>query len=246
MLVIINDILDLSKIEAGKLELETIGFYLNDVIKNSIDSVSYLAAEKDLFISEELESKLNSLVLLGDPTRLNQIFTNLLNNAIKFTTNGEVKLKAQICSHSSSTIEIQFSVTDTGIGIPENKLQTIFESFNQADSSTTRRFGGTGLGLSICKKLVELHKGQIKVESQVNKGTTFIFNISFRLGDVNDLPLQQQESEYEVLKGVNVLLVEDHKINQVYAISVLEDRAINVDLAENGKDAILLLSKKKI
>lgn len=245
LIVIINDILDLSKIEAGKMELETIGFKLSDVIKNSIETVNYLALEKDLFISIYSDKILNDKIILGDPTRLNQILTNLLNNAVKFTSYGEVKLETRIRSITDTSVDIQFSVCDTGIGISEEKLESIFESFNQADSSTTRKFGGTGLGLSICKKLVELQNGKISVESSVKKGTSFHFNIPFEIGCEKDIPLTEEALPDDSLRGTNVLLVEDHKINQVYATSILEDHAINVHLAENGKEAIDLLMKNE-
>ena len=245
LLVIINDILDLSKIEAGKMELETIGFRLTDVVKNSTETVNYLAVEKDLFISIDCEESLNDVVIIGDPTRLNQILTNLLNNAVKFTNRGEVKLEIKVNSVSATCIDIKFSVSDTGIGISDEKLESIFESFNQADSSTTRKFGGTGLGLSICKKLVHLQKGVITAESCLKKGTTFHFNIPFKIGSEKDIPSSEEILSNDNLKGINVLLVEDHKINQVYATSILEDHGINVQLAENGKEAIDLLMKQE-
>lgn len=245
LIVIINDILDLSKIEAGKMELERIGFKLSDVIKNSTETVNYLAVEKDLFISIHSDETLNNIIILGDPTRLNQILTNLLNNAVKFTSRGEVKLEAQIRSITETHIDVKFSISDTGIGIPEEKLASIFESFSQADSSTTRKFGGTGLGLSICKRLVELQNGEISVESSTKSGTTFHFNVPFEIGCESDIPIPDEVLPGDSLKGTHVLLVEDHKINQVYAISILEDHGINVHLAENGKEAIDLLMKNE-
>lgn len=238
LLVIINDILDLSKIEAGKLTFETIGFRMEDIVKISKETVNYLAIEKDLFITLNIDERLKKMVLIGDPTRLTQILTNLLNNAIKFTNYGEIKVETKIHYESGTGINIEFTVSDTGIGIPEEKLHSIFEIFNQADISTTRKFGGTGLGLSICKKLVELQHGEISVQSTVNKGTCFTFHIPFIIGTENDIPAVEETFSNEGLKGINILLVEDHIVNQVYATSILEDQEIHVDLAENGKEAI--------
>ena len=245
LLVIINDILDLSKIEAGKLTLEKIAFKISHVLKNAVETVNYLAVEKDLFITLDLEEKLIDLIVLGDPTRLNQILINLINNAIKFTTKGEIKI---VCSGkiiNQKNIQIQFQIIDQGIGIPSNKLNSIFESFSQADTSTTRKYGGTGLGLSICKTLVELQNGTITVESTVNIGTTFLFSIPYEIGDVVDLPSKKDEEIFYAFNNLNLLLVEDHKINQVYAVSILENHKINVDIAENGAEAIEKLKLKK-
>lgn len=245
LLVIINDILDLSKIEAGKLELEKIGFRLNDLVKNTVAGLEHLVTDKDVFISNHMDSSFISEVLLGDPVRLNQILTNLLSNAIKFTERGEVGLTCNVIQQNSEEIKIKFSVSDTGIGIPENKLGSIFENFKQVDSSTTRKYGGTGLGLSICKLLVELQEGNIWVESEEGEGSVFHFELSFPRGSNKDLPSQKGSKELSYsIKGVNVLLVEDHNINQVYAISLLEDQGAIVELAENGMEAIEKLKEK--
>jgi PAS domain S-box-containing protein len=238
LLVIINDILDLSKIEAGKLVLETIGFRLSEVLKMALETVNYLAIEKDLFITIKSDEKLKDIILIGDPTRLNQILTNLLNNSIKFTERGEIILECKLISADITNPIVQFSVTDTGIGIPSDKLESVFHSFSQADSSTTRKFGGTGLGLSICKTLVELQNGTISVDSIVNKGTSFVFTIPFQIGTENDIPQPAETIITEKFENVKLLLVEDHKVNQVYATSILEIHNIAVDLAENGLEAI--------
>ena len=244
LLVIINDILDLSKIESGKLTFEKIGFRLNDIIIESKEIVNYLATEKNLVISIEIDETLSSKILIGDPIRLNQILTNLLNNAVKFTTKGEVKLLCRIASIANNNYNIEFSIIDTGIGIHEDTLKTIFESFSQADASTTRKFGGTGLGLSICKKLVELQNGNISVESKLNAGTTFRFCIPFEKGTERDLPSSEETINTIDLSNIKLLLVEDHKINQAYASSILEIQNIKVDIAENGEEAIEVLKQK--
>lgn len=239
LLVIINDILDLSKIEAGKLELESIGFHLKDLLKTTISSVEYLATEKDLYIELDYQSELDDMVLVGDPVRLGQIVTNLLSNAIKFTQQGKVILSCKSVQKYDEKLCFKFSVQDTGIGIPKDKVRTIFESFKQVDSSTTRKFGGTGLGLSITKQLVDLHHGNIWVESEEGEGTTFSFKITYQLGDKKDLPANAQEATNKAhLQGLKIMLVEDHKINQVYATSILDEHDVEVKLAENGKQAV--------
>ena len=244
LLVIINDILDISKIEAGKLELETIGFTVKELVKNAIAGVEYLAAEKDIFISKILGPTIHTQVWLGDPVRLGQILTNLLSNAIKFTRHGEIRVSCEIKEENETGATLRFAVKDSGIGIPSDNLEVIFESFKQADSSTTRKFGGTGLGLSICKLLVELQNGSIHVDSTVGEGSTFYFDIPFRKGTPDDLPVrsEMEDLSYDI-RGVRVLLVEDHKVNQVYATSLLEDAGVHAELAENGLQAIKKLKK---
>lgn len=239
LLVIINDILDLSKVEAGKLELEHIGFKPAELISNVIDGVDYLAAEKDLFISWDVKPILSQQVLLGDPVRLTQVLTNLLSNAIKFTEKGEIQVSCSLLSAGDGQVKIRFAVKDTGIGIPRDKLESIFEDFKQVDASTTRKYGGTGLGLSISKLLVELHGGHIQVESEVGRGSTFFFDLELEKGNEEDLPDSHPSSlsSYDI-RDSKVLLVEDHNVNQVYATSILEDAKAYVTLAENGKEAI--------
>ncbi|MBL4709296.1 MAG: PAS domain S-box protein, partial [Flavobacteriales bacterium] len=188
LLVIINDILDLSKIEAGKLEMETIGFRIDDLVNSSVSGVEYLAADKDLLIVTEIDSFLQSKIVLGDPVRLNQILSNLMSNAIKFSEEGEVEISCQLVSETTDVIKIRFSISDTGIGIPHDRISAIFESFKQVDSSITRKYGGTGLGLPICKLLVGLLDSTIEVESVEGEGTTFYFDIDFRKGEIGDLP----------------------------------------------------------
>jgi len=245
LLVIINDILDLSKIEAGKLEIEKIGFKLDELIENAILSVDYLAVEKDLFISSKVPDVLRNQILLGDPVRLNQIITNLLSNAIKFTEIGQVELSCKKVKEEHGEMKLLFSVADTGIGIPKNKVMTIFNNFEQVDETTTRKYGGTGLGLSICENLVNLQGGTIWVESAFGEGSTFFFELSFPLATAQDIPEDATEN-YNLydLTGTKVLLVEDHNINQVYATSILENEKIIVDLAENGLVAIEKLQEQ--
>ncbi len=243
LLVIINDILDLSKIEAGKLELESINFDLTTALSMSLETVEYLGEEKGLHLAMDLDARLNKQVVIGDPIRLNQILTNLLSNAIKFTKQGEVYLRCRILEEGHDHIQIGFEVEDTGIGIPKDQLNVIFESFRQADSSVTRNFGGTGLGLPICKLLVELYGGQIGVKSKQNVGSVFHFDITFPKGTQQQVNSElYSENSYDI-SGVRALLVEDHKINQMYAITTLEEQSVKVDLAENGIEALDMVKK---
>ena len=238
LLVIINDILDISKIEAGKLTLEKIGFKIRDCINQNIKTNYYKAEEKDILLLSEIEENIDE-ILMGDTTRLTQIITNLVSNAIKFTSEGFVKVKLSLDQKTEQTNTIKFEVLDTGIGISEDKLQVIFESFSQEDESTTRKFGGTGLGLSICKQLVELMGGTLGVKSKKGEGTIFHFTLDLAVGDSTDLPQKtKSSSNVETLTNKSVLLVEDNEINQFLAVTILKKWKINVDVAENGQIAL--------
>jgi PAS domain S-box-containing protein len=238
LLVIINDILDITKIESGKLELEKIDFDLRKLIKDIHKSVYYKAEEKGLLFEYKIDEKTPQF-LVGDPVRLNQILFNLIGNAIKFTLEGGITLKVTLKNKNKSKATLVFDVTDTGIGIEEDKLDTIFETFKQEDDSTTRKFGGTGLGLSISKSLVELYGGELKVKSKKNVGTTFWFEITLPIGTGENV---RTKSDIKIntnpLKGKKVLLVEDHEINRFLATTILQQWNINVDIAENGVIAV--------
>jgi signal transduction histidine kinase/CheY-like chemotaxis protein len=185
LLTILNDILDFSKIEAGKMELESIPFQLEDVVEDAVQTFSMLASEKHLDLVVALAPDV-PLQVLGDPNRLRQIITNLVGNALKFTQSGGVVVRVQKAKRESEYAELDFQVQDTGIGIPQDKQDRIFEVFRQSDSSTTRRFGGTGLGLAICSQLVQLMGGRIWVESDGHSGSTFHFVIPFTMTTAND------------------------------------------------------------
>ena len=203
LLELISNILDYSKIEAGKINLETVPIQLNRCVEEALDIVSHRAYEKGIELTCFLDPS-SSITILGDPTRLRQVLINLLGNAIKFTEKGEVSLTVRCeCENGQNLHNVVFSVKDSGIGIPEDKLATIFESFTQADSSTSRQYGGTGLGLAICKRLVERMGGSIQVSSQVNKGSTFMFNIHAETG-----PEQHDEiPNFHRLKDQRLLIV---------------------------------------
>jgi PAS domain S-box-containing protein len=237
--VIINDILDLASIESGKLQLEKIGFNLNDLLHSLIETYGVQASEKGVKVSYTLAEDANK-VFIGDPVRLNQILINLISNAIKFTHTGSIHVSVKTDKIKNETYRLRFDIADTGIGIPKSKLQTIFESFSQADASVTRKYGGTGLGLTIVKQLIELQKGSIRVVSEENKGSTFTFTISYQLGkteffDETKLFKPKYNSQ---LKNASVLLVEDNDINRLYAGSILKMWGCHYETAENGVVAL--------
>lgn len=239
LLSIINDILDFSKIEAGKLNIINTSFDMNDIISNVKNIVEFKANEKCLKF-DILHSDSNH-IFYGDPLRVGQILINLIDNAIKFTNKGSVTLS--ILSLKNDIIK--FSVEDTGVGLTPEQQSTLFQAFMQADGSTTREHGGTGLGLCICKQLIELMDGEIWIESEIDKGSSFIFEISLPKRDEIDLKnsalkptAQNLEQEIMTRKGSNILLVEDNDTNILIIQSLLEDSAINIDTAKNGKIAV--------
>jgi CheY-like chemotaxis protein len=246
--VIINDILDLAAIESGKLKFETIGFNLADLLPSLISTFKYQAAEKKIALDYTLDEKANR-ILVGDPVRLNQILINLISNAVKFTHTGSILVNATVQKEQKGKCWIDISVTDTGVGIPEEKLKTIFESFSQADASVTRRYGGTGLGLTIAKQLVELQRGKITVKSKEHVGSVFSITIPYhtsttrRIGLVS--PVQKNNKTKEAgSKHLRVLLVEDNDINRLYAQSILRSWQCETDVAENGLVAIERLKSR--
>lgn len=240
--VIINDILDLASIDSGKLKFERIGFALKDLLVSLIDTFSVQAKEKGIDLQLEVAPEADQ-ILIGDPVRLNQILINLISNAVKFTHNGSIKIKCSVEKIYQKKKHIRFDVIDTGIGIPHDKLSTIFESFSQADASVTRKYGGTGLGLTIVKQLVELQNGTIQVESVEDKGSMFSVVIPYQVGStadiIHDTMSASQRGFYKnKFKNLNVLLVEDNDINRLYANSILKNWECNIEMAENGYVAL--------
>jgi PAS domain S-box-containing protein len=238
--VIINDILDLASIESGKLKLEQIGFNLNDLLQSLIGTFSHQAREKKIDLRWELQDLANK-IFVGDPVRLNQILINLITNALKFTHTGSILVKCSVHKQEKKKFQLKFEVADTGIGIPKDKLETIFERFSQADASITRKYGGTGLGLTIVKQLVELQGGVITVTSRVDAGTIFTFILPYQKSDVKAIHqsrLQPGSYGNKTLNGLKVLLVEDNDINRLYAGSILKTWGCEVETAENGFVAV--------
>ncbi|MCI5055468.1 MAG: PAS domain S-box protein [Flavobacteriales bacterium] len=245
LLVIINDILDFSKIDSGKLEFENVGFKIKDLVSQVVSTNEYRVTEKDIVLKMEFDAAIDDqLVCLGDPTRLTQILTNLIGNAVKFTEKGEVLILVDVLENTGTNIQLRFTVHDTGIGIPESKIDKIFEGFSQADSSTTRRYGGTGLGLSITRKLILLQGGGIRVHSVEGQGSDFIVRLGYQIGSGNDLPSDHHKEIVADLSGMKVLLVEDNKINQFFATSLMEPWGLKISIANNGKEAVELVGKE--
>lgn len=237
--VIINDILDLASIESGKMQLEKIGFNLNDLLHSLIETFSMQAKEKRIDLNYALDKDADR-IFIGDPVRLNQILINLISNAVKFTHVGSIKINVQAQKQKSDSYKLRFDITDTGIGIPQDKLQTIFESFSQADASVTRKYGGTGLGLTIVKQLVELQGGSIFVSSKENVGSTFTFYLPYKVGKKAKSvePRHYQPKSKEPFKYHSILLVEDNDINRLYASSILKMWGCHFETAENGVVAL--------
>ncbi|HYC83656.1 MAG TPA: response regulator, partial [Chryseosolibacter sp.] len=249
LLVIINDILDLSKIQSGKMSLEKCEFNLHDLTSGVIKLLSPKAKEKNLRLASRIEQQIPA-VIKGDPVRLNQVLTNLLANAIKFTEQGSVTLDINSAASQNENLILEFSVSDTGIGIPDDKQAVIFEDFVQASADTTRRYGGTGLGLAITKKLVALQEGTITVESKIGTGSTFIVRVPFEQVDQKkhtDVTRvgQRRIEVVERLKTASVLVVEDNAVNQLLVKKVLEKAGCQVQIAANGLAAISCLKSAK-
>ena len=235
LLNLINDILDLSKVEASQLELERTGFSLHDLLEKVGEMVAGRASEKGLTLVREIAPAVPQ-DLIGDPTRLRQVLLNLLGNAIKFTESGEVALRVTKDADSEAPGGLRFTISDTGIGIPGEKLGAVFERFTQADSSTTRRYGGSGLGLTISKRLVELMGGRIWVESGVGRGSVFSFTVPLEIWTrPARSPLAPIGAGPEpALSALRVLLVEDSPDNRIITVAYLRDTPYQIDIAENG------------
>jgi PAS domain S-box-containing protein len=245
LLMLINNILDLSKIKAGKLVLEKVDFSLQEELENVLAPFRLKTQEKDLKLSLNCDLP-TGLFVSADRLRLHQVLTNLISNAIKFTSAGEVKVEVVSTGISSKEISLQFSVSDTGIGIPADKLAKVFESFVQADSGTTRKFGGTGLGLSITKQLIERQGGKIGLNSEPGVGTRFYFTLTYALSQPTASKAASQliaAADYTGLAGKKILVVEDNDVNQKVILIYLEKAGIIADIAHNGREAVELLEK---
>ena len=239
LLTLVNDILDFSKIEARKLRLDLVAFNLRDVLEDAMRVLAPRAQQKGIELACHIDSHVPD-ALVGDPLRLRQVVVNLVGNAIKFTEQGEVVLRTQTESYSNGNLQLHFSVTDTGIGIPLEKQSLIFEAFSQADSSTTRRYGGTGLGLAISAQLVELMGGNISVESQPGRGSTFHFSSRF---EVQRPGMEQPLTGRRTLTDLPVLVVDDNATNRQILTEVLTNWRMCPVPVESGPAALDALEK---
>ncbi len=239
LLRLINDILDFSKIEAGKIELETLNFDLRLTIEDVVEMQALRAQEKGLEFTYLIKPEIPSL-LRGDPGRLRQILINLCGNAIKFTSVGEVSLAVELEEETAESVTVRFTITDTGIGIPLHRRESLFSPFTQADQSTTRKHGGTGLGLSISKELTRLMGGQIGVESEQGNGSAFWFTAVFEKQTEKE---PTSESHFSELRGVKVLIIDDHESNRLLVSTLLQSWGCQYGEAVNGEEALTQLRK---
>lgn len=240
LLTVINDILDFSKIESGMLDIEAIDFSLSMVMEESLQTISLQAFRKGLELTCEIDNQVPD-VLVGDPFRLRQVLLNLIGNAIKFTQSGEVDVNVDIERQDDAQMCLHFSVRDTGVGIPEDRLRDVFDAFAQADTSTTRKYGGTGLGLSICRRLVELMGGHIWVESLVGQGSTFHFTVTFVRGHEGLLPQSARPGAGLDLEGMSVLVADDNATNRRILENTLRVWGMNPTMVNDGKSALTVL-----
>lgn len=237
LLTYINEILEINRIESDNIELEHISFNFRELLNNIYNTLKELAGQNNnnfkIIIDPEIPQN-----LIGDPTKLSQVVINLINNALKFTNKGEVIMIANLVKNENNKCKIHFEINDTGIGIPENKQEEIFESFSQGSVEINRKYGGTGLGLTIVKKLVSLMGGEIKVESKVNLGSKFYFDLEFEGCTSQTNLFEEKELDDKVFISKKVLLVEDNKINQMITKKMLEKKQMDVAICETGEDAI--------
>jgi PAS domain S-box-containing protein len=234
LLTLINDVLDFTKIETGNIELEKANMDMRELVQSVSNSMKYRALDKKITLNTHIDSSIPASII-GDRARLCQILLNLASNAIKFTEEGAVTIDLKVIEQSNKKIRIRFAVSDTGIGIANEKINTIFESFKQAEADTTRKYGGTGLGLAISKRLIELHDSRINVDSVLGQGSTFWFTITFEKAESNTL---NNNTVVEAGLNINVLVVDDNQINRLLVNKVLKKWGATTDFAENGREAV--------
>lgn len=241
LLVLINDILDFNKIEAGKIEFEEVDFSVRELISNIKHAIIQKADEKGIHFKLLIDDDVPDMVI-GDPVRLGQILTNLISNSIKFTDKGKVTISTTLIAAKDDKVTINFEIKDTGIGIPKDKQETIFESFTQASSDTTRKYGGTGLGLTITRRLLQLQGSDIVLKSREGEGSVFSFDLTFKSSTKT---LHRSKTRHrmfkESLKGLRILIAEDNQINVLLAKEFLRQWEVECDVAENGIIALQLI-----
>jgi CheY-like chemotaxis protein len=252
LLHVINDILDISKIEAERLTLEQVDFKLGEVLENLASIIGHKVAEKHLQLQLDLAPDVAGIQLCGDPLRLGQILLNLTGNAVKFTTQGSITLRARISEESATAVQLRFEVIDTGIGIAPEDQKRLFSAFEQADGSMTRKYGGTGLGLVISQRLARLMGGDVGVSSQPGAGSTFWLTVRVpkaAAGAVPPAPTFTPGAAEARLKtefaGTRILLAEDEPINREVSLMLLEDLGLTVDIAADGNEAVDLAQRNR-
>ncbi|NMH29378.1 tetratricopeptide repeat-containing hybrid sensor histidine kinase/response regulator [Flavobacterium silvaticum] len=236
LLTFINEILEINRIESNNVVAENINFNLKLLLENIQNSLKEHATKNNNKYTIEIDPSIPD-ILVGDPTKLSQIFMNLINNALKFTQNGEVRVIVSQLALENSTSIIRFEVLDTGIGIPEDKQETIFDSFAQGSIEINRKYGGTGLGLNIVKKLVDILGGNIELESRIGQGSSFFFTLHFKVSSGQPI-MQDEDYDESVFTNKKVLLIEDNKINQMITAKMCENKLMLVEIIDNGEDAI--------
>jgi len=244
--VIINDILDLASIESGKMQYERIAFNMRHLLENLIQTFRVQAREKNVALQLAIQPEVDKN-FLGDPVRINQILTNLISNALKFTNKGHVMLRCSLQSNKTQVHRVRFAIEDTGIGIASDKLVTVFESFTQADASITRQYGGSGLGLTIAKQLVHQQRGKISVSSKPGQGSTFTVILPLpvtRTIRPKRVLKKSPTKKSQAFKPLDILLVEDNEINRLYAGTLLKKWKCHVEIAENGQIALEKLTER--
>lgn len=245
LLAVVNDVLDLSKIEANKIDFAHTTFNLQQLISSMVDMLELRAKEDRLQLSTTIDPEIPEF-LVGDPVRLNQVLINLVSNAIKFTERGFVKLSVRKKTEEQDRVILEFSIQDSGIGIPEDKLNVIFESFQRLDTDLNRRSIGTGLGLTIVEQLVKLQGGNISVTSQEGQGSNFTFTLPLQVSRQEDVTKAKDQASHltgEGLNGIRILVVEDNPLNQLVTDKLLQDWGVIVDIANDGQECLDMLKQ---
>ena len=247
LLSLINNILDFNKIDSGNIELEKLPFNIAELLNNIGSILDVKAKEKDLDLFIHIDEDIKAQNIIGDPTRLSQIIFNIAGNAIKFTEKGSISINAKTVYTDSGNITIRFEIKDTGIGISEEKQKLIFEPFKQASRNVTRKYGGTGLGLPIAKHLVELYGSKIDINSKLNEGTVFSFDISY---PITDLPIHETlktttpEIRNKNIENLRILLAEDNEMNVLFMKKLLSNWDVHLEIVENGQKVIDALAEQ--
>ncbi|SEB06727.1 ATP-binding protein [Pedobacter hartonius] len=244
LLALVSNILDVNKLDSGKLELEEVPFNLGMLLKGITTGMAYVADEKGLQVLLEVDESIRQKDFAGDPTRLSQVMYNLVGNAIKFTKDGRVTLRAKLTGQSGDVFTIKMDVADTGIGISKSQQDKIFDPFVQASQNTTRKYGGTGLGLSIVKQLVNMFGSEIRVASTTGEGSCFYFDIALREVTVRQREDEKKGTDEAALSGLKILAAEDNVMNIFFMRQLFKRWGIQADIVENGEQVLHALKKQ--